>query len=70
MAKMLTTTQASQYFGISKQTILARVKEMKNYIGEGKKYPSSALITDGHITRLDREAFADFLNCRKRLLRG
>ena len=63
--EMLTTAQAASYFGISKQTILARVHEMKDYIGEGKKYPASALIMDGHITRINREAFADFLNSRK-----
>lgn len=67
MSEMLTTKQIVNLFGISQQTVLSRVREMKNYTGEGKKYPSSALITDGHITRIDREAFADFLNCRKQL---
>lgn len=67
MSKMLTTKQLVNYFGISQQTVLNRVKEMKNYVGEGKRYPSSALISDGHITRVDKEAFADFLNARRQL---
>ena len=67
MSKMLTTRQLANYFAISQQTVLNRVKEMKNYIGEGKRYPSSALISDGHITRVDKEAFADYLNARRQL---
>lgn len=67
MFEMLTTAQTVAYFGISRQTVLVRVKEMAEYVGAGKRYPASALIMDGHITRINREAFADFLNHRNEL---
>lgn len=67
MTEMLTTKQIAEYFNLSKGTILSRVKEMKGHVGQGKRYPASVLITDGHITRIDKEAFADFLNVRSKL---
>lgn len=67
MAEMLTTKQIVEYFKLNKNTVLSRVREMKNHVGQGKRYPSSALITDGHITRIDKDAFADFLNTRSKL---
>lgn len=67
MTEMLTTKQTAEYFSLSKGTVLSRVKEMQNHVGQGKRYPASALIVDGRITRIDKNAFADFLNTRSKL---
>ena len=51
------------------KTVRGRVAEMRDHIGEGKRYPQNVLLTDGRIVRVNTNAFFDYCNHRRELKR-
>ncbi len=47
---------------IDRRKVYERIRQMKEYVGYGKVYPPSALLSDDRTIRVDIDAFVDFCN--------
>lgn len=59
--------QVAEALSVDVRWVRTRVKEMRQFVGYGKEYPPSALISADGINRVDVEAFADFCNRKEEL---
>lgn len=56
--------------GMKERTVRQRCKEMRPFVGKGKRWPATALIYDGKSYYVQAKAFCEFMAERKELLCG
>lgn len=57
--------ELAAYLGQSPSTIYVRIREMQDFVGPGKRYPMTAMLSDGSTRKVDRAAYYDFVHYRK-----
>lgn len=65
MSDYATIREIVEDYRISERTVRKRLSDMQRHVG--KEYLESALIKDGKLVRVNREAFAHFCNHRREM---
>ena len=60
--------EMAAYLGQHPSTVYTRFKEMEPFVGPGKRYPITCMLSDGSTRKVDRAAYYDFCHYRRWLM--
>ena len=68
--KWLSYDRLAESYGLCKATVRSRVKEIRQQLGKGKRYPAQSVIDDGNLILVNEYVFLDWLSVRTMMQDG